>query len=241
LKKEKKISHHKKNKVPKISTPTLKKNSPRCTLFGSSHFKSFSGKKFTNFYLGDWIVVQSKEFSVHRRVRQVNQASVTKRIALNLNGDKVETNRANKFILNHNVNVILKVGQKYRLPNGGVVRRLTKKTVKFYTTSGSVKAHFIYHLRNKYINLSVKIPKEAKISGACSGNMSAAHGIFKHELIIKPSKHKRHLKISKRCSRKAKRRCSKQHKGRKLRYCIFDICSNIGFKPPKSHKRRHHH
>jgi len=232
----------KKNKihVPKVSTPTINRKSPRCTLYGGSHFKSFYGKKFTNHYLGDWVVVESKEFSVHRRSRKIHHATVTKRIALNLNGDKIEAKRANKFILNHNVKVYLKVGQKYRLPNGAVVKRLTKNKVKFFTTSGSANAQFVHHRRVRYINLSVRVPKEVKSIGACSGSMSAAHGVFKHELIIKASHHKKHLKISKRCNKRAKKRCSK-HKGKKLRYCIFDICSNLGFLPPKSsHKRKHH-
>jgi len=187
-----KKAEKKKLEIPKISTPTLKKDSPKCKIIGGSHFKTFDGKRFTSHHLGDWTVVESKEFSVHRRARKVHHASVTKRIALNLHGDKVETKMANKFILNHDTRVHLKIGQRFRLPNGSVVKRLSKHKVKYYTRYGSVLARFVRYRKNRYINLIVKVPKEAKISGECSGSKNVAHGIFKNELIIKATEHFHH-------------------------------------------------
>jgi len=134
---------------------------------------------------------------------------------------------ANKFILNHDTRVHLKIGQRFRLPNGSVVKRLSKHKVKYYTRYGSVLARFVRYRKNRYINLIVKVPKEAKISGECSGSKNVAHGIFKNELIIEATEHFHHLKISKKCERHAKRKCEKRHKGKMLKYCIFDTCSKL--------------
>jgi len=169
-------------KVKKIiSIPKLTPRKPgTCYSLGDPHYRTFGGKFYDNFWVGDFILSSTKDFTVHARTRKYNRASVNKRFSANLNGDIIEAKSANKFRLNGESVVELKVGQKYKLPKGGVVHRISENRSLYYSfKAGFLDAEFLGAGSMKYVNLIVKVPNFPDATGACQGKMIEASGLFK--------------------------------------------------------------
>jgi len=218
-------------KPTKIKDPKpVAKNEGICYSLGDPHYKTFGGKYFNNYYVGDFILVSSKHFTVHARTKKWGKASVNKAIAAFLNGDKVVARQPSKFKLNGSNEVDLKVGQRIRLPKGGVVHRISSSRVIYYSfKAGYVDADFIGNGKNRYVNLIVKVPNYTETSGACQGNMISAHGLFHHHFTVK--KVKSHMLITKKCHHNARLRCEKKGVQKRFRAsCIIDVCSGLGTK-----------
>jgi hypothetical protein len=166
----------------KVRTPQLKRAQKpgTCYSLGDPHYRTFSGRNFDNFWIGDFVLTSGRDFSVHARTRKYNNASVNKKIAANLNGDIVEAKSADKFMLNRETEVDLKVGQKYKLPQGGVVHRISSHRAYYYSNgAGFLDAEYLGAGKMRYVNLIVKVPNYPQTSGACQGNMIKAIGLFK--------------------------------------------------------------
>jgi hypothetical protein len=211
--------------------PVINKRPGVCYSLGDPHYKTFSGKKFDNYFVGDWVLVKLKGLTVHSTTKRWGaRASVNKKIAAKLSGDVVIAKSSNKFLLNGETEVDLKVGQKYRLPKGGLVHRVSASRVYFYSNQrGFLDADFIGTGKNRYVNLIVNVPDYTSATGACQGNMIEAKGLFRHE--TKQNKNKKLMKISKNCHDKARVRCKNNGiKRRFLASCIVDVCSGLGVK-----------
>jgi len=212
-----------------IQVPHLpKKDEGTCYSLGDPHYKTFSGKRFDNFWIGDFVLVSGKDFTVHARTRKYNKASVNKRIAANLNGDNVEASSADKFVLNGDTVVNLKVGQKFPLPKGGLIERISSNRAYYHSsTAGYVDAEYLGSGSMKYINLIVKVPNYHETIGACQGNMLHATGLFHNE--IKVVQKRSEMKVSKKCHHEARIRCNKKGISKRfLGSCIIDVCANLG-------------
>jgi len=195
---------------PKVIIPVpIARNPGICYSLGDPHYKTFNNKYFNNYWVGDFVLVSSKDFTVHTRTRRWGAASVNKRISANLSGDIVEAKCAEKFRLNGDMEVELKVGQKYRLPKGGVVERISSHRAYYYSyQAGYLDAEYIGTGSNRYVNLIVNVPHVPDTTGACQGNMIKAHGLFRHEVVARRRKHE--MKVSKRCHERARKRCIKK-------------------------------
>jgi len=216
-------------KKPQIVTPVAKPTKPGvCYSLGDPHYKTFTGKRYNNYWYGDWVLVKSKGFTVHARTKKYNRAAVNKKFVAKLNGDTIEASYADKFILNGNNEIDLKIGQKFRLPNGGVVHRTARNRAVYYSFErGYLDAEFLGSGSMKYINLIVNVPNYDETTGACQGNMIAAHGLFHTEhMIVKEHKE---MKITKKCHEDARRRCrSRGIRDKELMTCVFDVCAGLG-------------
>jgi len=218
-------------KIVKIVTPKPEhQKEGMCYSLGDPHYTTFNGRKFDNYFIGDWVLVSADGFTIHARTRKWGNASVNKRISANLSGDIVEAKSADKFTLNGDTEVDLKVGQKYRLPKGGLVQRISATRSLYYSyKKGYLDAEYLGTGKTRYVNLIVKVPHYPSTTGACQGNMIAAHGLFKKELNFKKRKHD--MIVSKNCHDKARLIC--KNKGINRRFigsCIIDVCAGLGTK-----------
>jgi len=215
----------------KVRTPRpIRQNLATCYSLGDPHYQTFNNKHFNNYWVGDFILVSGKDFTVHARTRKWNAAAVNKRIAANLNGDIIEAKSADKFTLNRDTQVDLKVGQEFKLPKGGLVKRISNNRCMYYSfEQGYLDAEFMGTGSMRYVNLIVKVPNWQSTQGACNGNMISAHGLFIHHLKMRQSK--REMVVSKRCHHTARLKCMERSiPKRYLGSCIIDVCANLGTK-----------
>jgi len=232
-----------------IKTPRpIKQNLGTCYSLGDPHYQTFSNKRFDNFWVGDFVLVSGKGFSVHARTRKWNNAAVNKRIAASLNGDIVEAKSADKFTLNGDTQVDLKVGQEFKLPNGGLVKRVSNNRCMYYSYErGYLDAEYLGAGKMRYVNLIVKVPNWQSTNGACNGNMISGHHLFKKHIKVKQSK--KEMIVSKKCHHLARIRCMRRNVAKRfIGSCIIDVCANLGtkalrdglreFKKDKGVKRR---
>jgi len=219
---------------PKVVAPIpIAKKEGVCTSLGDPHYTTFSGKLFNNYYIGDWVLVSGHGFKVHARTRKWNNAAVNKRIVAYLSGDIVEAKSSDKFRLNRETVVELKVGEKYKLPKGGLVHRISATRALYYSyQQGYLDAEYVGSGKMRYVNLIVKVPHFPETKGACQGNMVEAHGLFRHEVKIQKRKHQ--MIVSKNCHTKGRLLC--KNKGISKRFiasCIIDVCAGLGTKGMK--------
>jgi len=226
-KKELQVKRIEKPKIV-IPKPVVKQNPATCYSLGDPHYRTFTNKYYNNYWVGDWVLIDSRHFTVHARTRKWGNAAVNKRIAANLNGDIVEAKSSDKFKLNKDTVITLKVGQKFRLPNGGIVHRISSNRTVYYSFEhGYVDAEYIGSGSTRYVNLIVNVPNFKVTSGACDGSMVAAKGLFHHTVEVR--ERKKSIAIRKSCHDNARKKC--KAKGIQKRYlgsCIIDVCSGLG-------------
>jgi len=214
---------------PRTVTPRpVQHQEGTCYSLGDPHYRTFANKLFNNYWVGDFVLVSGHHFTVHARTRKWNAAAVNKRIAANLNGDIVEAKSADKFTLNGDTLVDLNIGQKFQLPKGGMVERISSNRALYYSyKAGYLDAEYVGSGKMRYVNLIVKVPNWPATSGACNGNMVNAHGLFKHHLQMHQTQHQ--MKVSRSCHDRARIRCNAKGVAKKfLTSCIVDVCANLG-------------
>jgi len=228
LKHEAKKEHFEK---PKVVTPApAPEHEGTCYSLGDPHYRTFSNALFNNYWVGDFVLVSGRGFTVHARTRKWNSAAVNKRIAADLSGDIVEAKSADKFTLNGDTQIDLQVGQKFKLPKGGMVQRISANRALYYSyKEGYLDAEYIGSGKMRYVNLIVKVPNWPSTSGACVGNMVQANGLFKHHLHMRQSR--KEMIISKNCHDESRRKCLANGISKNfLGSCIIDVCGKLGTK-----------
>jgi len=223
-----------------------------CVSWGDPHFKTFFGKKFDNYQLGDYVLTKSNQLKITVRQRRWGGASVNVLFVAKINGVLVEANRPEYFTLNKKERINLKVGQSVQLQNGGKVERveadrwfvISRKggyvDVKFFYYGGALKVGNQQYQR-RYMNFVIKVPHPKKTTGFCVGktiksskDFSRAYKSKNGTLIIKA--------ISKKCKRSARLRCLNQHVQRSdLRNCISDVCRGFRAKNVRKFEKNARH
>jgi len=131
-------------------------------------------------------------------------------------------------MLNGDTEVKLKIGQKYKLPRGGVVERVSNNRAYYYSfNAGYLDAEYLGSGKMNYVNLIVKVPNYPETIGACQGTMLHASGLFHNEL--KLVQRKDEVNISKECHHNARLRCNKNGISKRfMGSCIVDVCAKLG-------------
>jgi len=164
-------------------------NNNMCVSWGDPHFKTFNGKTFNNYKLGDYLLLRTPRLSISVRQRRWGSAAVNTLFAAKINGVIIEADRPDYFLLNKKERIPLKVGQSMALSHGGKIERvegdrwfiISNKAgyidVRFYYYGGNLKVgNTIYQRR--YMNFIIKVPHPKKATGFCVGKMMHSSHLF---------------------------------------------------------------
>jgi len=200
-----------------------------CELFADPHVHGFSGANYNAQTVGDWVLYQGKHLSAHYRGK--SKGSWVGAIEF---GVKLFDNRI--YSIGFNVERIRLNGEVRHIPEGttkldrGEITRKGQQ-ITFSTVRGEAVDWLAYTTLGGFYNSYVRSTVPGPIKGLCSQQYIRSH-FFRH-----PVRGHR-IKIEKmHCPRKAEHRAAcLRHglKGKKLRFCIEDLCNKL----PKSILKR---
>jgi len=103
--------------VIKIIDIPLPKKPSVCVSSGDPHYKTFSGKRFDNYRVGDFLLLESAGFTIHTRLRNWHSVSVNTGFAARVNkaGETVESESRSglHYLINGKQRLTLKHKEKY--------------------------------------------------------------------------------------------------------------------------------
>jgi len=207
-----------------------------CVSSGDPHFITFSGQKFDNYGVGDYLVVGTAKFEVHTRQRKWHAAAVNRKIVARVNfaGDKIQINGQESVSMDGK-KVKLAIGQTIKAPNGGFIKRYNQQRFKITGEDGSFvdaqvnrRPKGVKWPQVSYINLLVHVSKHSGVKGFCVSKKQVitAQGLFKKH--VKPRKW-----VKKPCAPAARKaaiakcvaaKIQKNH----LKACASDVCLSAG-------------
>jgi len=169
-----------KKKLPKLTN--------LCRSSGDPHYSTFRAQRYNMYTPGDWILTKSDSFEVHTRTKTWRRASVNTEFVVKVNkeNDRVLCLTENKIYVNGKIVRVAK-GNKYTLPLGGFIQKLSTYEIKVQGEDGSfVKARFQHQgtrkrwPRPQFISMWVHSENPSETTGMCSSksDVKRARGLF---------------------------------------------------------------
>jgi len=224
--KKKIIKINKKEKRIVIKTDKRKKSWRKvhritCSLYADPHVHGFNKKYFEAQTVGDWILYKGRRLSVHYRGKSFGSWVGPIKFGVKIFKHKI-------YSVGFTFDKLRIDGRIRNVPNGvlklkrGLIRRAGNK-ITFSTNNGE-EVDFITY--GSFFNAYVR-SNTPKISGICSQQFK------KSRFFRNPQKGRRVVFKKRPCPRRAtfKRRCAvKGLKGRKLKFCVRDLCNGLSRK-----------
>lgn len=216
-----------------VQTRAIQAPEAVCWSTGDPHFKTYGGKPFNNYGVGDFLLAKSNDGIVEAHSRQVRMngnpaVSINSAVAVKYNGGDVFTYHAkNQMFRVNGKAIVAQVGKAIALPRGGALRRTSESVWELHAANGvRIVGHYFSNAKNTLVNLYLFAPLhlQKSFTGLCasSAQLMRVGGLFRQVKL--PTQMEVPMpRVSRKTIRKAKVYCKKAGlKGSLFKNCVFD-------------------